>query len=276
MAGFQGKQGWTDKILDADSIWTQVKNVLTAHGLSLPTTLRRPDVRLIVDNLSGVDRIFRNPANHANDKTECIPASGENTAAMIMVAGDTLEEQHRNAETLCARYDLGNKGLSDEFLTAIHTDRAGGLVTEAYGPAPYESQAGKLDDIVWRDAAGTATNITPVYGAAAAYGARPATAETVFIARPEIYVKGTNTTPELVQTPGMAIAVSQDWQTGAESTRPIVASVAREFYGQHFDAIPAVNIHPDNRIRSIDLKNGTVIDLSAGNDRGKGAIPQPR
>lgn len=274
MTAFKGRQTWKDKVVDADSVWSQVKNILASRALDLPETPRRPDVRLILDNLTGVDQLFRNPANHANDKSEHIPGSGDKTATMVMVAGKTLAEQYANARTLFEKFGLGENGLSPAFLSAIKTDGAGGLVTEAYGPAPFAGQSGKLVDVEWNNADGTTANIAPVFGAAGSYGARAATSETALHAAVHVYVKGTGTTPELIESEGMIIAIAKDWQSGAESTRPIVASVAREFYGQHYANIPAVVLNPDGQVRSIDLKNGTVIDLY--DERGRAARPAPK
>jgi len=274
MTAFKGPQKWRDKVIDADSIWSQVKNILQSRGLELPETPRRPDVRLILDNKTGVDQLFRNPANHANDKSEHIPGSGDKTATMVMVAGATLAEQYANARTLFEKFDLAEDGLSPAFVTALKNDSAGGLVTEAYGPAPYAGQSGKLVDVEWNNAAGATANITPVFGAAGSYGARAATAETALRAAVHVYVKGTGTTAELMETDGMIIAVAKDWQSGAESTRPIVASVAREFYGQNYANIPTIVLNPDGQVRSIDLKNGTAIDLY--DDRGRAASPAPK
>ena len=275
MTAFKGPQKWRDKVIDADSIWSQVKNILAARGLELPETPRRPDVRLILDNKTGIDQLFRNPANHANDKSEHIPGTGDKTAAMVMVAGATLAEQYVNARTLFEKYDLGAQGLSPAFVAALKNDRAGGLATEAYGPAPYAGQSAKLVDVAWDNADGTTAAIAPVFGAAGSYGARAATAETALRAPVHVYVKGTGTTPELMETDGMVIAVARDWQSGAESTRPIVASVAREFYGQHYASIPTVVLNPDGQVHSIDLKNGTVIDLYDRHGRAAGAAPKP-
>ena len=128
---FQGAQSWQDKVLDADSIWAQVKQALDAKGLELPKTPRRPDVRLILDNVSGMDQVFRNPGDHSN-KAEHIPASGDKTATMVMVKGDTLAEQFSNAQTLAARYDLGREGLSAAFVNALRSGEA--LCAPAYEP----------------------------------------------------------------------------------------------------------------------------------------------
>lgn len=264
MTAFKRPQKWTDKILDADSIWSQVKALLTSQNLELPQTPRRPDVRLILDNVSGTDHIFRNPANHANDKSEHIPGAGDKTATMVMVAGDTLDQQYANARALYERFNLGERGLSADFVAALKSDRAGGLVAEAYGPAPFSGQASKLVPVDWNNADGRHSSIAPVFGAAGALGARAATTEIALHVQVPVYIRGTGTVAEMIESSGMVIAVSKDWQTGAESTRPIVASVAREFYGENFAKIPAVVVHPNGHIRSLDLKNGTpAIDLYA-------------
>ncbi len=252
-------RSWYDKVIEADDLWAQVKRLLDTHAITLPQTPRRPDVRMIINNVSGKDITFRNPGDHSNSKPEHIPATGDKTAAMIMVKGATLDEQHKNAETLFKKYDLGTQGLSAKFIADMDQGKLDDLVDEAYGPAPFDAQAGKLVDVAWTDANGTTSTITPQKGQSAAFGARAATEETVFIAQFHIYVKGTGTTPELVESEGMAIAVSEDWQTKKETTRPIVASIAKTYYGDHFDAIPVAVVHPDGIVKEIDLKNGSVI-----------------
>lgn len=258
----QPRRKWQDKILEADKIWAQVRQVLAQRGLELPGTLRRPDIRVILDNRSGLNQVFGNPAKHAGDKAESIPAAGDKTAAMIMVRGGTLAEQYSNAAKLAARYDLARQGLSVAFVNALHDGSALDLVSEAYGPAPFGEQAAKLVDVDWRDAEGKSAAIDPVVDGACAYGARAATTETAFRTRINLFIKGTSTTPEMIQNEGMVIAVSRDWQTKAVSTRPIVPSVAKEFYGAHYESIPVVEIHPDGFVQKIDLGNGTVIDFS--------------
>ncbi len=252
-------KSWHDKVLEADDLWAQVGRLLATQSVTLPQTPRRPDVRMIVNNVSGNDISFRNPGDHSNSKPEHIPATGDKTAAMIMVKGQTLDEQYKNAETLFKKYDLGTQGLSAKFIADMAQGKLDDLVDEAYGPAPFEAQTEKLVDVAWTDANGATSTITPQKGQSAAFGARAATKETVFIAQFHIYVKGTGTTAELVESEGMAIAVSEDWQTKKETTRPIVASVAKTYYGDHFDTIPVANVHPDGIVKAIDLKNGTVI-----------------
>lgn len=259
---FNGARSWKEKVLKADKIWAQVKAALQNEGTELPKTLRRPDVRLILNNVSGVDKIFRNPGDHSNSKAEAVPASGEKTAAMVMVRGETLAEQYANAEKLLQMFDLGAKGLSEEFVIALSRDRAGGLVDEAYGPAPYNAQADKLVDVTWEGAEGETTNIKPVKASAASFGARAATEEAVFFTDVVLYVQGTGTTAECIEGPHMLVAVSEDWRTKAETTRPIVPSVARTYYGGHYNDIPVVTVNPDGFVQRIDLKNGTVIDVA--------------
>ena len=250
---FSAGKTWQDKVLDADAIWAQVKSLIAPA--SLPQTSRRPDVRLIVDNLSGHDIVFKNPGDHSNSKPELIPAAGDSTAAMIMVRGTTLDEQYKNAKTLCEKYNLDTQGLNEIFLADLRQGKLAEWVDEAYGPAPFREQASKLANVKWTAEDGSVSTITPQKGAAAAFGARPATAETAFLAQFHIYVKGTGTTPELVESTGMVIAVGKDWETQQETTRPIVPSVARIYYGAQFESIPTVIVHPDGKVREVRLRN---------------------
>lgn len=262
----RSRTSWAEKVLSADNIYAQVREALAQSATSLPTTPRRPDLRLIVKNISGIDQIFANPANHASDKAELIPASGENTAAMIMLAGDTLEEQQKAAQDLYDIFELDHKGLSSDFVAAIKRDSARGLVREAYGPAPFDAQERKLTDLVWTKSSGEATRIDPVKGLAAAYGVRAADQETVFAAKINIAVQGTNTIAETVEGTSIVIAVSSDWQTGAVSTRPIVPSVAQEFYGEHYARLPVVTVNPDGLVQRIDLGNGQSVHIAPPED----------
>ena len=259
---FEGPQSWKEKVISADRIWNQVRAALKDRGLELPQTPRRPDVRLILNNISGMDKVFRNPGDHANSKAELVPASGDKTAAMVMINGDSLTEQHDNAHRLFKTFDLGTEGLSDAFVRALKKDCGFGLVDEAYGPAPYAGQVDKLVRVSWQDEDGKITTIDPVKGIAGSFGARAATDESVFVIDFDLFVKGTGTTAELIEGPHMAVAISQDWQTGAESTRPIVPSVAATYYGGHFEHVPVVHVTPQGYVRSIDLKNGTVVNLA--------------
>jgi hypothetical protein len=258
----QDRKSWANKVLSADAIYAQVKLAAEQAGIELPKTPRRPDIRLIVENITGMDQIFANPANHAGDKAEVIPPYGDERAAMIMLAGDTLEEQQEAAAQLFARFDLGNKGLSADFVAAIKADRAGGLVREAYGPAPLQAQADKLNDIVWTQASGHTATINPVKGIAAAFGARAADKEIASTIKINIAVQGTSTIAETVEGTSMVVAVSSDWQTGAISTRPIVPSVAQEFYGEHYAVLPIATVTPDGLLQRINLGNGQTIDIA--------------
>jgi len=250
-------KSWQDKVLDADKIWAQVKSILAKQNLQLPTTPRRPDVRLIVNNISGHDIQFQNPGDHSGGKQELIPGEGDQTSVMIMVKGATLEEQYQNAKTLYTKYALGRKGLSQNFVTDLTKGKLAELIDEAYGPAPFQSQVSKLADVEWKEPNGI-SKILPEKGLYAAYGARPATEELVFLAQFHIYVKGTGTTSELVESSGMNIAVSTDWETQKETTRPIVPSVAKIYYGEHAARIPTAIVHPDGKVKEIDLKDGRI------------------
>ena len=258
---FDHAQSWKEKVLDADNIWAQVQAILHSRQIELPKTPRRPDVRLILNNISGTSQLFRNPGDHSS-KAENIPATGDKTAAMVMVKGDTLPEQQGNARKLAQRYDLGKQGLSAAFVQALQSGEALDLVAEAYGPAPFDDQAKKLVKVEWPNANGSVDTIDPVHDTACAYGARAATNETAFLAEMAFLVKGSGTTPEQIEG-GMVIAVSEDWETKKISTRPIVPSVAKDFYGKHFDSMPVVNLDAEGFVRSIDLKDGQVLKLVA-------------
>lgn len=250
---FAGKS-WQDKVLDADALWAQIKQGLAARGQELPATPRRPDVRLIVENTGTTAVTFKNPGDHSGGKEEVIPADGDKRAAMIMIKGATLAEQHANAQMLYDHYQLGTRGLSQEFVRDLSSGALAHVIDEAYGPAPLADQAAKLVDVTWQDsAASTADTISPVKGTAAAFGARAATQEHVFIAQFHIYVKGTSTTPEMIEGGSIAVAVASDWQTGTETTRPIAPSVARTYYGQYFDSIPVAAMHPDGMIKDVRI-----------------------
>lgn len=252
---------WREKVFDADAIWAQVQNLLSSQSLDLPKTPRRPDIRLIIENTSGHDILFKNPGDHSNSKAERIPAEGDATAAMVMIKGETLEEQYKNAATLYSRYSLGTQGLSEEFITDLSAGKLEGLVDEAYGPAPFKGQVEKLVDVEWTSVDNKTSHIKPKKGRHAAFGARAATEEAVFLTQIPIYIKGTNTTPELIESLGMAIAVSEDWETKKASTRPIVPSVAMGYYGDYFDNIPIVTLTTEGKLAKVDLKNGTSLDV---------------
>lgn len=257
--GFGPGQSWQDKVVEGDAIWAQVKALLDTHGISLPQTPRRPDVRLIVSNISGRDMQFQNPGDHSGANEEVIPSTGDKTAVMIMVKGATLTAQAANAKELFKTYNLAAEGLSQRFVDDLKSGKLADYIDEAYGPAPFEQQSSKLVDVTWKMKDGASSNVPSEKGTHAAYGARAATSENVFLAQFQIYIKGTGTTPELAEGYGMNIAVASDWQTGKESTRPIVPSVAQTYYGEHTDKIPVVTLHPDGYVKSIDLKDGRVI-----------------
>ena len=218
---------------------------------------------------------FLNPGDHSS-KQEIIPASGDR-AVMVMVKGDTLEEQYKNAQTLYNAYDLGAQGLSDRFVADLKDNKLQDLIAEAYGPAPFDVQTEKLVDVEWVKQDKTSARITPVKGKNASYGARAATKETVFLAQFPVFVKGSNTTPEMVESNGINIAVSSDWKTGKETTRPIVPSVAKVYYGEYFDSIPVVYISSLGEAGQINLP-GVVIaatDKEAEQKSGPGSFAPP-
>lgn len=260
---FNGKQTWAQKTLAADDIYKKVVKALKPHGLALPKTPRRPDIRLIVENNSGETIQFMNPGDHAKQQPEIIPATGDSRAIMVMLKGDTLEQQFENARKLDVIFKLSQKGLTKVFADALGNDQTLQYLDEAYGPAPFGGQADRLVPLAWETQDRGIINIDPYRGALCAYGARAAENETVFRNEIALFIKGTNTIPECVEGDGMCVAVSEDWQTGKISTRPIVPSVAREFYGAAYDNIPTVLINPLGFVQTVDLKNGqAAIDVA--------------
>jgi hypothetical protein len=173
--GINNRQSWQDKVVEADALWAQVKSALETAGRNLPATPRRPDVRLIVDNISGATLTFQNPGNHAGGKPEVIPAAGDSTAVMIMPKGATLQEQRDNAARLDSLFHLSRDGLTQSFIEAMASGALKDLIDEAYGPAPFQAQAARLADLDWTQADGARVQVPAVTGKAAAYGARPAT-----------------------------------------------------------------------------------------------------
>lgn len=246
-------------VLSADKIHMAVNEKLA--GAELPSTPRRPDVRLIVLNTGSEDVHFRNPGGHA-DKDETIPAG---QAAMAMLAGDTLQEQQANAQNL-----VGAHGLSENGLGALAAAlKAGSLpsIKEVYGPAPFEKQAGQLVPVRWTEADGSSVEISPVQNGAIAFGTRAATKETVFrVTLPADsaygHIQGTNTNAERLITVedgktmfiGVSPVLDNSWQpTGEYTTKPIALSAAKEFYGKDFSNIPSVNLDKDGNVLSVNL-----------------------
>jgi hypothetical protein len=263
---FSANKNWQEKVHEGDAIWTQVRDILSAANKTLPETPRRPDVRMIIQNVSGIDHRFKNPGDHSGSKEELIPATGDKRAVMVMLQGATLEEQYQNAQTLYDTFNLGTNGLSPELAQAFRDGSVAHLVSEAYGPAPFAGQTEKLVDVIWSAENGKDSVIKPVKGDNASFGARAATTEKVFIAMFDIHVKGTGTTPEMVESDGIVIAVASDWQTGAETTRPIVPSVAQTYYGAHFADIPVVRV----------TTTGIVTGVSVKKTKPPATNPQPR
>ena len=254
-------KSWPKFTLNADQVWDEVEDALEDADIDLPKTPRCPDIRMILDNKTGQDLKFMNPGNHADNERECIPGKGDSTAAMVMLQGETLEEQYNNAQELYEMFNLGEEGLSPAFLAAMEEGTISHLVKEVYGKTNFEAQADRLIDLDWLDENNQVENVKPQVGKAAAFGARPPESELVFEAEVPFYVQGTNTVPELAENDGMFIAVSKDWKTGEETTRPIVPSVAQHFYGAHYHEIPEVIVHNSGHVMSIQLDDGKVINL---------------
>ena len=246
-------KSWPEKVFAGDAIYRQVQDILSAAGATLPTTSRRPDVRLIVENTSSATLTFQNPGNHSGGKPEVIPAEGDARAVMIMLQGATLAEQQAHAAALVARYDLGSSGLTTAFIADLAAGKLKDFISEAYGPAPFAGQADRLQHLDWIKSDGAADTIAAVRENHAAYGARPASQETAFIARFDLFVKGTGTTPERVEGGDIIIAVDHPTDTQTFTTRPIVPDVARSYYGAAFARLPVVQLQSDGQVTAVNL-----------------------
>tara|TARA_R110002124_G_scaffold149220_1_gene315038 strand:- start:180886 stop:181758 length:873 start_codon:yes stop_codon:yes gene_type:complete len=268
---FNHAQTWSQRVLNADEIYAQIEDALQTAGKSLPQTPRRPDIRLILDNDTGQELNFLNPGDHSKQQPEIIPATGNEKSVMVMLKGNTLAEQNANAETLVKRFNLLEKGLTKDFIQALGTESTNDLVDEAYGPAPFSDQADKLVPLDWENQDGSTTVISATKDKLCAYGARAATPENVFRSEIALFIKGTGTTAECVESTAMCIAVSTDWKSGKQTTRPIVPSIAREFYGAHYDTMPCIAMTPTGEVQSIDLKNGEIIYLAPKSIEGLNA-----
>lgn len=250
---FNENQTWKQKEISADSIWAQVQRILDNAGKNLPTTPRRPDVRVIVRNISGREINFLNPGDYTGGKQEKIPA-GE--AAMIMPQGISLGDQRAHAKALAEEYDLGRKGLSQEFVDAIGSGKANQFLKEAYGPTQFDGQVSKLSPVTWDN---SDTVIDPVIEENCAYGARNPEKEMVFETSFVVYVAGTNTSAEKTSDANICIAVSKHWETGEISTRPINTEMAKWFYGLGLNRMPNVSVDIEGNVLSVDLKDGTPL-----------------
>lgn len=232
-----------------------MESLLARDGLTLPEIQRRPDMRLIVENTSGSEIQFFNPGDHSRSKPEVIPADGPRRAVMVMVSGFTLPQQLDTAKLLFAHYRLGETGLSGAFLKDLQSGSlshpAYRLVREAYGPAPFAEESQRLTDVSWQEQGADLLTVRPCRAAHAAYGLREAVTEKAFLAEFPVFVQGSATTPEQVESDGMVIAVSVHPQTGRAATRPIVPSVAREFYGPEYEKLPVVTVDPDGAVLEV-------------------------
>ncbi len=263
---FQSNITWEEKVFSADIVWDNILKAL--DGKDLPKTPRRPDVRLIAQNVSGIDFEVRNPGDHSNGKPSDVKSGTDNSAMMAMLKGNTLEDQLKNAQLLDHMFSIREKGLSPEFVEAINNGDVDNILDEAYGPAPFEGQAKRLIDLQWTSGDGVESTIQAQVNKFCAIGAREAEMETVVLVKFPLYVKGTNTVEELVESDGMCIAVQEDWQTKEISTRPIVPSVAKVFYGKYFFDIPIVEVSIEGDILNISVPS-TVVGVTQQNNQLK-------
>jgi hypothetical protein len=261
-----------EQILKGDEVYSQLKAKLDVDGTELPSTARRPDVRLIVNNAGPEAVTFKNPGGYA-DQDEVIPGDGGNTAAMIMLYGDRLAEQQANAVALDERYGLTQNGFTPEFVADLRSGTLADVVKEAYGPAPFDGQAKKLESVSWANEDGSVDNIEPVVGTNAAFGARPPSNEQVFLVRipgngASVHLQGTETSAErLVGSDTKTIAVGvcpvldDSWKpTGEVTTKPIAPSVAKDIYGQGYASIPVVDLISEGSVVAVNLNPAPAVE----------------
>jgi hypothetical protein len=244
--------------LSGDALLAQIRAMQEQSQESPSKTPRRPDVRGVVVNTTGEQIQFFNPGKHS-DKPETIQA-GE--ACMIMFQGATPAEQMENAVQLFAIYDLHN-GVNQAFIDELGNGNASSMIAECYGPEKnYQGAADKLKDVTWTDVDGAETTIAPSKGVAGAFGVRPPAEEEVYQIKTSSAVfdaalAGTNTVAENFENGRMFLAVGSDWQTGRISTRPIVPSRAKEFYGSHVVDIPTYVVDASGALSKEQPANNT-------------------
>ena len=234
--------------LSGDAALAHIRASQAQSGESPATTPRRPDLRGIVLNDTGAEVSFMNPGGHAS-KVEIIP---HGQSFMIMFKGSTFEEQVSNASELFRRYNLYH-GVSETFLAALKQGDLSQWVAECYGPAPFEKQSGQLTHLTWMDADGIRTEIHPVKGPGGAFGVRAPSMEEVYklVLAPGIStatLRGTTTNSENFTGGCYYMAVNEDWQTKAVTTKPIAPEVANGFYGEHVVDIPTYEVAADGTV----------------------------
>ena len=269
--------------LNGDQVLSDIRSQVIADA-TIPTTMRRPDVRMVIRNNTTEPVQFRNPGGHGTT-AETIPPAGTlngsgqpRDAAQVMFRGGTVDEQLANARAVDERYGLSERGFTTEFLADLEAGRVP-EIREIYGPSGFEEQSGAL----LRDPATYDGQSVPEAsrGDNASYGARgkvidgvlQPTAETIVRIRVPVDVAatlaGTDSVAErsYVAADGnryIVMGVSSDWQTGATNTRPIAPAIAREFYGAALDVAPVVDIDAEGRIVSTDgLPRANALQLAA-------------
>lgn len=246
-----GSVSWPTRIVLGDAVWKEIDAIMSDTEQRIDPVDRAPDVRLIVKNNTKETLAFLNPGNHSGGASEQIPCKGDNNAAMIMLTGNTLEAQYNQANDLVATYSLDTKGLTAEFCAAISNGQLNAAVKEAYGPAPFDGQAGKLRDLLWSDAAGKSLNIAVLKSDFCAVGARPPIKELVVRVTVPIAIQGSNTVAEVAT--GLSIYLAREFIDGVATSRPIDSAVAASFYGAGVADIPEVTVSLDKGVTQIIL-----------------------
>lgn len=257
-----------EKTLPAETLG---KDILTYISVDdIPKTARAPDVRVIAVNTLAVPVVFKNPAAYSAEIEPISP--GE--AAMIMPAGDTLEEQYTNARALVSKLNVAEEGLGPVVAALRMKDPESVHIAQAYGPAPFEGQAKRLETLNWMNADGSGITIEPEKNSVYAIGARKPAEETVVLLRLPIDSKitalqgiadekGARTNAERfaqISDEYKAIVlgiepISKDGKpTGEFFFRPIAIDTAQKFYGDGFNQMPVMRLDTHGRLSFLQLK----------------------
>lgn len=254
---FRDDEIWRQHVARADYVFAQVERALKAAQINLEETPRCPDVRVFARHASagepGAKPIyFMNPENHAKGGHEELPANGPKTAMIIVPAPQgNLSDQFELARYIVEKFGLEN-GITQEAAARIGTPETKGLIDKAYAPCNFEAEAKNLTELTWDTGRGFET-ISPAMAEKIAFGCRPPRGELAMRIEFALFVQGTTTIAEQIENEGMVIAISKHWETGELSSKPIVPSVAKGYYGQGYHSLPLVTADPDGNVHKILL-----------------------
>jgi hypothetical protein len=274
--------------VDGEAIVEQIPE--SARGTKVD---RIPDVRLILKTADlrtpSDDKAlfsFRNPAYEEN-KTSDVSFDGQN-AVMVMLKGDTLQDQVNAAQMITQALENDPRfenGLTPDLINEILLDGFVGkrFVAQAYGPAPFEKEKGRLETIQAPMKDGSFAEIVPSHHAFASFGMRlaskveayrvefPIELDKINLVGTEYveqflrtmsgavpsFIKGTDTAAERADSiveGWMVIEVSNNWETGALEVKPIKPDAAKSFYtAAALDQMPIINVDREGHARSLHV-----------------------